>query len=270
MRAKIIVTIIFCITLFAKTLFALQVEFQGPIDPKISAEDSLQDVFPEVSIKHLAEGRVSSCLVDGPQGNMVILIHERGPVTVTWDLAPDQSFAKAQLDKVSIWLCAADWGNYDGRLLVSGDGKIFTPIPKTRVERTFPRSEKANLIQYTFKPGEVTDFRFLRLESFGYKGQHCRILEVDGWISGMNVTKSTAIRTQVTPLAADQVTYRPPASSQSVSSPMRVRPLRFAGTNLVLAESGRKVMNLRNMINPPDKDWKVVSQNLKIEKYPAK
>jgi hypothetical protein len=250
------------LVLFSPALWALQVDFKGPEELKISAGDSLQDVFPEVSVKHLWEGRVSSCLVDGPQGNMVILTHDRGPVTLTWDLAPDHSFAKAQLDKVSIWLCAADWGNYDGRLLVSRDGKIFTPIPKTRVERTFPPSEKVNLVQYTFKPGEVTNFRFLRLESFGYKGQHCRILEVDGWVSGMNVTKSTAIRTRVTPLPADQVSFRPPAVSQSVSPPMRVHPLRFAGTNLVLAESGRKVMSLRSLVSPPDKEWTIISQKL--------
>ncbi len=250
------------LVLFSPALWAVQVEFQGPVDPGISAEDSLQDVFPEVGIKHLAEGRVSSCLVDGPQGNMVILTHERGPVNITWDLAPDQSFEKAQLDKVSIWLCAADWGNYDGRLLISRDGKIFTPIPKTRVERAFPKSEKANLVQYTFKPGEVTHFRFLRLESFGYKGQHCRVLEVDGWISGIKVTRSTEIRTRMTPLAEHQITYHPPVASQSVSPPMRVRPLRFAGTNLVLTENGRKVMNLRNLISPLDKEWKMISQKL--------
>jgi hypothetical protein len=262
MPAKLFVIVIFCITLSVKNIYALHIDFAGPVAPQISATDSLQDVFPDLSVKHLAEGRVSSCLVDGPQGNMVILTHDQGPVKVTWDLAPNQSFVKAQLDKVCIWMLGSDWGNYDGRLLISRDGKVFTPIPHTRAEHAFGQSDKANLVQYTFKPGEVTNFRFLRLESFGYKGQHCRILEIDGWISGIKVLKSTAIRTQVNPLAVNRVTFHPPEKSQSVSPPMQVHPLRFAGTNLVLTDTGRNVMNLQKLFTPPDKDWKMVSRKL--------
>ena len=192
--------------------------------------------------------------------NMVVIRHDRGPVNITWDLGAEIAPAKAQLDSLSIWLGTSGDGNFCGQLAVSTNGKQFTPVPGTFVRQGFPVGKNpdanwslnpedlkdqnkkggAHLVRYSFRPGQVKSFRYLRIVSFGYNGGWCRIKKVNADISGVTVRKSTEIATTVRPLAAAEIAG-PATADQTVYPPVRVQPLRLAGDQLVLAHNGKAV-----------------------------
>ncbi len=250
---------------------AVQVELKKDVDETMSAEDSLNDVFPEVNVHFLPETRLTACLVDGTPakgGNSVVLDHSKGPVYFTWDLGSD----KGQLDGVALWLVGIDCKKMDhfrnhppcfiGQLSTSTDGKQFTAIPGSHAEMIAPDTKQFNLVRWTFKPGEVKGFRYLRVESFGYKGQTCRIAEIDGWISGIKIPKSTQIKTEISLLRNDQITFKFPAISETQTAPMVVHPIRFQGTRLVRAADGKTLLNLEKLLDVPDGRWKITAKEI--------
>ena len=237
----------------------------------ISDHDSLHDVYPEIAANLLCEGRISPSLVDeNPRfNNMIVIRHDRGPVNITWDLGTEIAPAKAQLDSLAIWLGTSGDGNFCGQLAVSTDGQQFTPVPGTFVRQGFPVGKNpdanwslnpedlkdqnkkggAHLVRYSFRPGQVKGFRYLRIVSFGYNGGWCRLKKVNADISGVTVRKSTEIATTIRPLTAAE-TAGPVPTDQTVYPPVRVHPLRFAGDRLVLAQTGKALLDLRPLLMP--------------------
>ncbi|MFA5204121.1 MAG: hypothetical protein WC708_06915 [Lentisphaeria bacterium] len=261
---------------------AVQVELGRDVDEQISANDSLQDVFPQIDAA-LPEGRVPASLVDGrPQpdgnpvpteGNSVVLDHRAGPVRITWDLgANGEDCSRAQLKALTLWLVGIACKkmdsyqqhppNFIGQLSVSVNGRDFTVIPGSRVELIAPHSQEFNRVAWAFQPGEAAGFRYLRVESFGHQGESVRIAEIDGWLDGITPAKSTEIATRVAPLPAEQVTFRLPVRSPTEPLPAVVRAIQFTGDQLVLKESGRALLNLAPLLAAPDARWTAVSRQL--------
>lgn len=254
----------------------VRVEFI-PDTSGISDHDLLQNVFPEIDTDKLCEGRISPSLVDeNPRfNNMVLLRHDRGPVTITWDLGEN----KAELADLSIWLATGGDGNFRGQLTVSSDGKNYSPIPGTLVRKEFPigKNPDANwslnpeylkdqnahggshLIRYTFPPGQVKGFRYLRIESLGFKGQGCRIKEVDATIRGIMVRKSTDILTTVTPLTPAEIAVTP-SVDQTTYPALKVFDLKFKEYRLVSSTSNKTLLDLKDILIPSDPAWRIVER----------
>ena len=177
---------------------------------------------------------------------------------ITWDLGEDQPTDQTQLDSLSIWLYAGDGRNFSGQIAVSKDDKTFKTIPGTLVKKEFPvgkdTTKLLHRILFTFAPGEVKEFRFLRLDIFGFPGQICQIQEVDAQVRGAKPKKYTDIHTTVRPL--EKVTT-PSLPDQTATPPMRVHALKFTGDKLTLAENGINLLNLQKVLTPADKTWKV-------------
>ena len=236
----------------------------------VATDDTLQDVFPQITHPAAVQDGLVTGLVDGGSRNTVPLLgqampgngtrldHRHGPVLITWDLGEEGTPDKARLDAVWIWLYAKNGRNFHGQLSISKDGKSFAAIPGTLVEKEFPEGKDPgklmHRIRYAFAPDEVTVFRFLRLESFGYRKQTCQIQEVDGWIRGVSPRKSTEIRTVVRPLTAEQLSI-PPVEDQTLTPPMAVQPLRFAGSKLALARTGRSLLDCSDILAAPGAGW---------------
>lgn len=260
----------------AHTLSAAVVTVSKDVDERISDDDSLQDVFPQIT-GILPEGRIPPALVDGrpvpgvsvpTQGNSLVLDHRDGPVFITWDLG--ENAANLQLDSLNLWIVGVACSkmdhyqnhlpNFVGRVSVSNDNKVFTMVPGSHVSLIAPQSKEFNLVEWKFQPGEVKGYRYLRVESFGHEGRTLRIAEIDGAISGGKVRKSTSIRTTATAMVADQITFQPPAQSQAQSAPMIVHTVRFQNDALVLAEDGRSILDFKKIVAAPGANWKLESR----------
>ncbi|MFA5204120.1 MAG: hypothetical protein WC708_06910 [Lentisphaeria bacterium] len=267
--AERLLPVLLCL-LFPTGLRAVEISRGGAdTEAEIATDDSLQDVYPEVDAV-LLEGRVPASLVDGrtqaepPAGEDVVLDHRDGPIHITWDLGRDRDFAKAQLDALTVWLLNLDWRppHFVGQWSVSADGRNFRGIPGSRVELTPVPGRKFSRVRWIFKPGEVSGFRYLRLESLGYKNNTINLVEIDGWLGGITPAKSTEIAMRLAPLPADRVTFRLPAHSPADPLPAVVRAIQFNGDTLVLKDSGRVLLNLERLLTPPDARWMVVSRRL--------
>jgi hypothetical protein len=237
----------------------------------VATDDTLQNVLPEINKEYADFGWLLSGLVDGGSRNTVSLIGQgkpgngvrfyasNGPIRVTWDMGEGRSTDKIQLDSLSIWLYAGDGRNFSGQLATSKDGRIFKPIPGTLVKKEFPVGKELtglmHRIGFTFSPGEVTDFRFLRLDIFGFPGQICQIQEVDAVIMGATPKKYTDIQTTVRPVEKMTASAFP---DQTQTSPMRVHSVKFDGDKLVLGENGngKVLLNLQRVVLINDQAWK--------------
>ena len=243
------------------------------VDAGMSGTDSLNDVFPTVNVASLPEDRRTSCFVDGVHipgniaGNSVVVPHAKGPVNITFDVAPDGGAENAQLNSVSIWIQGLNdnWQghlpNFVGHLETSMDGKAFTRLPGTDVELVSPKTRKFNAVRWTFKPGEVKGFRYLRVVSLGHQGQTVRVAEIDADITGVTIPKSTRILTEIHPIAADRIRKTLPKESQTTPSPMVVRKVKFVGSKLALADSGKTILDLAEIVGPEGEDWRVESSD---------
>ncbi len=239
------------------------------VKSNISSTDSLNDVFPTLNIDFLPEDRRPSCFVDGKflpgniTGNSVVLPHGKGPVFITFDIAPDGSYGKSQLNSVTVWIQGLNnnWQghkpNFVGHLEVSSDGKHFRVLPGTKVELLGEKTQKYNAVRWTFKPNEVKGFRYLRVVSKGYKRQAARIAEIDADITGVNVPKSTRIQTVIKPIGADKITKKLPKESETIPSPMKIYKVRFAGKRLVIADTRKTVLDMTNIFRPESRAWRL-------------
>jgi hypothetical protein len=257
----------------------------------ILATDSLQNVFPHIERNRILNGTLPSNLVDGGHrfSNFINLRHDKGPVYITWDLGNDQPTAKAQLRSLSIWMYAGEGGNYCGQLSVSRDGKTFQTLPGTLVGKVFPIRKNVkglwslnpenydpnkpsntveHLIRYTFPPGQVKDFRYLRVESLGYKNSPCRIEEIDAEIVGVTLRKSTDIFSELQPLPANQGPV-PLFADQTVYPPIVVRPVKFSGTKLVLDNNGKVLFDAGQILVSGSTSWTVTHQSLRDRELQA-
>ncbi len=254
--------------------YGVKIKTETDVKSGIRSDDSLNDMFPVISMKNLPEGRVSASLTDcAPDrikpgkiiNNSVVLQHGKGPVYITFDLAPyGEDFKKLQLDSLSLWVIGRNnnWsghpGNFIGRLSVSKDGKKFIPIPKSDVKLIAPQAKRLNHIRWKFKNGEVKGFRFLRIESFGFKKQSVRIAEIDGDISGMKVTKSTKIATKFGPISSSKISVFPPKISQTTPESMQVKSIMLRGSKLILKANGKSILDLSKLFKPESKNWRVL------------
>lgn len=242
------------------------VEYRTNVEHNMSGTDSLNDVFPATNVKNLPEDRRTSCFVDGSDGNSVVVPHRKGPAYITFDIAPDGGAEQSELKSLKLWIYGLSKNyqghppNFVGRLSVSKDGKTFQPVANSEAKLIAPRSKRYNAVFWTFRPGEVKGFRFLRIESLGYKGQTVRIAEIDADISGVTIPKSTRIVMTAHPISGKQITRQPPKTSQTVPAPMRVRDVRFEGTALTLVSDGTKLFDLRPIFLPSDSNWKIISR----------
>ena len=261
---------------------AVEVVLQKGVAADISGDDSLQDVFPQINCV-LPEGRVAACLVDGPpvqasilkKGNSVVLNHSQSPIYITWKISEDDSFKNAQLDKLVLYLVGADCNVMDhymnhppdfvGQLSLSVDGVVFTPISGSSAEMISPQTNPFNVITWNFEPGEIKGFKYLRIESFGYKKQCCRIAEIDGWISGVNIGKSTDMSD--TSISAQKINLQQAGNmsipSQHAPEPMVVKELYFDGQQLFLKEFKNSIIDFKKLF-VADNGWAIV--NKKIDK----
>ncbi len=265
MHNKKVVGCLVILIFTTSSAWAIQVAFQENVTG-VAVDDTLQNVLPEINREYADSGWLLAGLVDGGSrdtinligqgkpGNGVRMYAYNGPIRVTWDLGAD----KTQLDSFSIWLYAGDGRNFSGQLAVSKDGKDFKLLPGTLVKKEFPvgkdTTKLLHRILFTFSPGEVKDFRFLRLDIFGFPDQICQIQEVDAFLHGAMPKKYTDIHTTVQPL---QKVTAPVLPDQTVTPPMRVHALKFIGDKLALAENGTTLLNLQKVVTPSDKTWKV-------------
>lgn len=112
---------------------------------------------------------------------------------ITWDLGAEIDPEVRQLDSVSIWLDSHDPGRkgFRGSLSVSMDGNEFIEVPGTFYEDGLVQSGTGtsphfNNVTYSFEPGEVVGFRYLRLNSFDNVSSNLlqpRYVEVDAFTS---------------------------------------------------------------------------------------
>lgn len=128
--------------------------------------------------------------------------------TVTWDLGDAIPSPERQLDAVSIWLWGDDKarGDYAGWLEVGEDVDNLGQIPGSATainfgelqEEKHQRNGKFNHVLYTFNPGTVVEFRYLRLHAETPQTTWCdsRFLEVDAFVSRLartNISKSAVV-----------------------------------------------------------------------------
>jgi hypothetical protein len=112
---------------------------------------------------------------------------------ITWDLGVEIHPAQRQLDSVSIWIDAHDPGRkgFRGSLATSIDGTHFIEIPGTLYQDPLVQagtgpSPLFNNVTYSFNPGEVVGFRYMRLNSFDDVSSNLlqpRYVEVDAFTS---------------------------------------------------------------------------------------
>ncbi len=108
-------------------------------------------------------------------GDSVIVGPDDATVKLSWDFGTEMSASARQLQTVSIWIAADNQRNgFNGSLETSLDGITFTPIADSahNVNFTAPISSglPANFhhILYDFSGTNVSNFRFLQLNSSGY------------------------------------------------------------------------------------------------------
>jgi hypothetical protein len=231
----------------------VQTEFLQSTKAAMAANDTLEDVYPVIDTPSLAVSGISEELVNGRADvNGVMPIPDNRTVTITWDLGESALSPNVYLEKVDLWLQGNDWlgrgsrGNFTGHLEISRDGRKFITLPGTVVKKAFKKESPFNVIRLTFSPGEVKDFRFLRVVSNGYQGCQSCFMEIDGWVAGAQPVKSSEINTQIRPMEKKEPVVRIPC--QVVPAPMQVHPLKFAGDNLVLSDGTAVLKRLRGLV----------------------
>lgn len=105
----------------------------------------------------------------------VIVGPDDATVSLSWDFGTEMSASERQLQTVSIWIAADNQRNgFNGSLATSLDGINFTPIAGSSHEVNFPAPIPSGLpanfhhILYDFSGTNVSNFRFLQLNSSGY------------------------------------------------------------------------------------------------------
>ena len=267
---KMIYAILLLLICIACTVYAGSVGIQTGVVGDVAENDTLQDVFPVVS-QSLPDGKISQCLVDGEfdgesvpkKGNTVILYHST-PCTVTWDIGAGLNYANAQLDQMKLVIvgpASAQFVGFNpcfsGQLLVSLNGIDFTPIPGTSITAAPSSTGVYMVINWTFNPGEIKNFRYLRLESAGYNGYACQVAEIDGWISGVAIRKSYDIVSSIACTDKTQITSMPPQLSQATPQPMQVEGLSLINGNIVYVATGQTIIDCSKVISLVG--WQIVS-----------
>lgn len=105
--------------------------------------------------------------------------------SITYDLGA-LGAATRQLDTLTIWTPVFDRPSIDAALYFSLDGIDFTYIGNTYVGWQFatdPQSDQFNKLTYTFDPGEVVGFRYLRVENPVTNFQSFRSSEIQATVS---------------------------------------------------------------------------------------
>lgn len=100
----------------------------------------------------------------------VIVGPDSGPASLTWDFGTTVDAALRRLSTVSLWFDNdADRAGFNGSLATSLDGFLFTEIENSSHEAAFNFSPGLfhNVI-YNFDGTNVTNFRYIRINSFGY------------------------------------------------------------------------------------------------------
>lgn len=164
-----------------------------------SATDALNGLIPTASAT-LYDGAVAGLVVSpsmlsnatatGTPSNNAIFWPAANNIEITYDLGTTLAPAERQLDLFSIWIANNDGqrNGYNGSLSISLDGITFTTIPGTsfNVDPSYNADNTGtfNQIIYTFAPGDVTNFRYLRLTSNNEaSGNQPRYIELDAFIS---------------------------------------------------------------------------------------
>jgi len=111
-------------------------------------------------------------------------------ITITYDLGTAIAPDLRQLDAFSIWVANNDSqrNGFNGSLSVSLDGITFTSIADTAfaINPAFNAGNSGtfNQILYTFSPGDVVDFRYLRLTTNNQSsGNQPRLIELDAFVT---------------------------------------------------------------------------------------
>ena len=146
---------------------------------------------------------------------------------LTWDLGDGEPPEKRQSDEFSVWIWANDPSrkDYSGSVSTSVDGETFSEIPGTAFEFEFPRADNGtyNHVRYTFRPGRVTNFRYLRLKAdkppageesrFAQVGAFVNRLEDDARYTGVLTRGGSFLAGRVTRADATSVVLAPAVAS---------------------------------------------------------
>lgn len=256
---------------------SVEVELLKDVQIPMSDTDSLNDVFPDISVV-LQESRVAPSLVDGSpdkttslprKGNSIVVPHDKGPVYITWDFGKEAITGGIQLDELTLVIVGLESStmdsymrhvpNFDGELQLSNDGVNFSTIAGTKTQLIAPHSKELNVVRWKFADNVVKNFRFLRIKSNGVNRLPVRFGEVDGTISKFAIKKSSSIDTTYKFLDSKEVKVKS-IPSQVGSKPMEVVKSQFKQLTLVRNSDNQVILDLKPFFNTPSSDWKIVSR----------
>ena len=168
------------LTLFAVGLIALPIHaatspfatnFTG-VALNQSATDDINGQLATSS--HAPQSGSLSALTDAtgsatPAGNVVVG-PDNASVSLTWDFGTTLDAALRRLSTVSLWFGNdADRSGFNGSLATSLNGVLFTEIVDSAHETAFNFTPGLfHNVVYNFDGANVVNFRYLRLNSFGY------------------------------------------------------------------------------------------------------
>lgn len=111
---------------------------------------------------------------------------------VVWNLGDNINPEERELKEISVWIKSDDKErcDYSGMFEISDGGKIFFPLEGSYTNVNFHElfgrgfSGTFNNVRYTFEPGAVTGFKYLKFKAFPSAQSHIesRFVEVDVFV----------------------------------------------------------------------------------------